>query len=60
MMAEYKPLIIDLKDYSEVRIENGMQYVATTPDMLVECMAWLLSNVDTDTIITKNGVEVDE
>ena len=59
-MAEYKPLIIDLGDYSEVRIESGMQYIATTPDKLIECMAWLLTNVDTDTIITKDGIEVDE
>lgn len=51
------PYIIDLTRYSEVRIECGMDYVVTTPEHFVECMSWLLGNVDTDTVITKEGVE---
>ena len=50
------PYIINLTRYSEVRIECGMDYVATTPERFIECMSWLLSNVDTDTVITKEGV----
>ena len=57
-----KSLNIDLTEYDvrEVRLVHGDHYVATTPEHLVECMAWLLTNVDVDTLITKDGVEVEE
>ena len=57
-----KSLTIDLPEYdvSEVRLVCGKHFVATTPDHLLECMAWLLTNVDTDTLVTKDGIEVDE
>lgn len=51
---------LDLSKYKEVRISVGESFVATTPERFVACMAWLLTNVDTDTLITKDGVEVDE
>lgn len=49
----------DLTEYKEVRIIAGKHFVATTPEHFVECMAWLLANVDTDTLVTKDGIEVD-
>lgn len=53
--------LIDLSGYEEVHIKCGMSYVRTTPEHFVQCMAWLLTNVDTDTIITKDGgVEPDD
>ncbi len=55
-----KPKVaIDLSEYKEVRLLVGKSFVATTPEHLLACMAWLLSCVDTDTLITKDGVEVD-
>lgn len=57
--AEKSNVTVDLTDYAEVRIVAGEHFVATTPDRLVECMAWLLTNVDTDTLVTKDGIEAD-
>ena len=56
-----RSLTIDLTEYDvrEVRFECGRHFVATTPAHLIECMAWLLTNVDTDTMVTKDGIEVD-
>lgn len=51
---------IDLSEYQEVRLSVGESFVATTPECLLDCVAWLLTNVDTHTLITKDGVEVDE
>lgn len=62
--GEIRPrsLTIDLTEYGvrEVRMACGDHFVATTPERLIECMAWLLTNVDTDTIITRDGIEEDE
>ena len=59
--AVSKPTVTaDLTEYKEVRIIAGKHYVATTPEHFVECMAWLLTNVDTGTLVTKDGIEVDE
>ena len=57
-----RTLTIDLGEFnvSEVRIEHGNHFVATTPEHFIECLAWLLTNVDTDTLVTKDGIEVDE
>ena len=56
-----KSLTIDLAecDITEVRIESGKHFVASTPEHIIECLSWLLTNVDTDTLVTKDGVEVD-
>lgn len=51
---------LDLTEYKEVRIVVGEHFVATTPEHFVECMSWLFTNVDTDTLVTKSGIEVDE
>jgi hypothetical protein len=52
-------MTFDLSDYKAVRFTAGGAFVETTPERFVACMAWLLSCVDTDTLITKDGVEVD-
>ena len=61
--GELRPrsLTIDLGEYdvSEVRVECGRHFVATTTEHLIECLAWLLTNVDTDTLVTKDRIEVD-
>ena len=58
--AVSKPTVTaDLTEYKEVRIIAGKHFVATTPEHFVECMTWLLANVDTDTLVTKDGIEVD-
>lgn len=49
----------DLTGYKGIRIKAGDKFVATTPERFVECMSWLLCCVDTDTAITKDGVEVE-
>ena len=54
-----EPKVVDLTSYTEVRIVAGEHFVATTPERFVECMAWLLTNVDTDTLVTKHGIEED-
>lgn len=51
---------LDVTDYRELRIVCGDKFVATTPEHFVDCMAWLLTNVDTNTLVTKDGIEVDE
>lgn len=58
--VEPPSVTVDLTEYLELRIKCGERFVATTPEHLVECMAWLLTNVDVDTIVTKLGVEVEE
>lgn len=58
--AEKMSVTIDLTEYKEVRIVAGEHFVATTPERFMECMSWLLTNVDTDTLVTKDGIEVDE
>ena len=50
---------IDLPPYKEVRFTHGEHYVATTPEHIFECLAWLLTNVDTNTLITGGGIEVE-
>ena len=51
---------LDLSGYTEVCIECNEHFVKTTPEHFVDCMSWLLSSVDTDTLITKEGVEPDD
>lgn len=60
MTQELNPYVIDLNGYTEVRIKTDEHFVATTPERFIECMSWLLCCVDTDTEITKDGVEVAE
>ena len=50
---------IDLTRYQEVCFRCGEYFVATTPEHLIKCLVWLLTNVDTDTLVTKDGVAVD-
>ena len=57
MSAMDLPYLVDLTPYTEVTIKCGMEYVTTTPEHFVDCMLWLLANVDTNTVITKYGVE---
>ena len=52
--------VLELSPYESVTISWKDKYVSTTTEHFVECMAWLLTNVDTDTIITKDGVEPDD
>ena len=58
--AEKMSVALDLTEYKEVRIVVGEHFVATTPEHFMECMSWLLTNVDTDTLVTKDGIEVDK
>ena len=58
--AVSKPTVtVDLTVYKEVRIIAGKHYVATSPEHFVDCMAWLLANTYTDTLVTTGEIEVD-
>lgn len=52
--------IIDLENVDEVRVTLGDKFVATSPEHFLECMSWLLCNVDTDTKVTQLGIEPDD
>lgn len=61
--AERISVTLDLTEYTkyeEVRIVAGEHIVTTTPEHLIECVLWLLTNVDTNTLVTRDGIEVDE
>ena len=49
-------LDLTIPECEEVRLRVGEHFVVTTPERLMECIAWLLTNVGTDTMVTKNEI----
>jgi len=51
---------IDLSQLDAVRFKVGEHTVAASAEHFARCLNWLVHNVDTDTVISKEGISEDD